>query len=315
MHSPRVIEVTNLIKKYKKANKNAVDGVSFYVEKGSFFSLLGPNGAGKTTTLSILNTTLSKTSGQVELAGFDLEKSPDMVRKNIGVIFQNPSLDINLTAEENVRFHANIYGLYSYRPTFSMMPEEYKNRVMDLANVLGIKEEIFQPVKSLSGGMKRKLEIIRGLMHKPKILFLDEPTTGLDPLSRRHLWEYLQKIREEEKVTIFLTTHYLEEAESSDYLAIIKDGKIVSKGTPTEIKNALIKEYLILDAENRSQLEKELIDKNIEFKGSGPFKVKLNGNTGQSIIKNLDTKLSVLDINRPTLEEAYLQIIGVGENE
>ncbi|MFZ5425070.1 MAG: ABC transporter ATP-binding protein [Patescibacteria group bacterium] len=315
MHSPRVIEVTNLIKKYKKANKNAVDGVSFYVEKGSFFSLLGPNGAGKTTTLSILNTTLSKTSGQVELAGFDLEKSPDMVRKNIGVIFQNPSLDINLTAEENVRFHANIYGLYSYRPTFSMMPEEYKSRVMDLANVLGIKEEIFQPVKSLSGGMKRKLEIIRGLMHKPKILFLDEPTTGLDPLSRRHLWEYLQKIREEEKVTIFLTTHYLEEAESSDYLAIIKDGKIVSKGTPTEIKNALIKEYLIFDAENRNQLEKELIDKNIDFKGTGPFKVQLNGNTGQSIIKNLDTKLSLLDINRPTLEEAYLQIIGAGENE
>lgn len=232
----RIIEVKNLIKRYKKAKVNAVDGISFYVEEGAFFSLLGPNGAGKTTAISILTTLLGKTSGTAMINGHDVEREPDEVRKDIGVIFQNPSLDINLTAEENIRFHANLYNLYGYRPSFKLMSPKYQKTVMSLAKVVGLNREIFKPVKALSGGMKRKLEIIRSLMHSPKVLFLDEPTTGLDPISRKNLWQYLWEIRKKTKTTIFLTTHYLEEAEGSDYVCIIDNGKVVAKGTPEEIK-------------------------------------------------------------------------------
>ena len=223
----RVIEVNDLVKRYRKSTVNAVDGVNFYVEEGAFFALLGPNGAGKTTIVSILTTVLSQTSGSVSVAGYDLETKASKVREKIGVIFQNPSLDANLTAEENVRFHANLYGLFPFRPSFSLMSESYKRRVKRLASVLGIEKALHKPVKTLSGGMKRKLEIVRSLMHNPKILFLDEPTTGLDPVSRMNLWNYLQEIRESEKMTIFLTTHYLEEAEGADYLVVINNGKLV----------------------------------------------------------------------------------------
>lgn len=233
-----IIEVKNLVKRYKKAKVNAVDDVSFHVNEGAFFSLLGPNGAGKTTTISILTTLLSKTSGKVEIAGYDVHKQPEKVRQVIGVIFQNPSLDINLTAEENIRFHANLYNLYSYRPSFSLMAEKYQKEVLRLAKVVGLNKDIFKPVKSLSGGMKRKLEIIRSLMHNPKVLFLDEPTTGLDPVSRKNLWQYLKEIREKTTTTIFLTTHYLEEAEGSDYVCIMDNGKIVAHGTPAELKKS-----------------------------------------------------------------------------
>lgn len=306
----KIIEIKNLVKKYRKSKVNAVDDVSFYVEKGAFFSLLGPNGAGKTTILSILNTTLSPTSGSVTIAGYDLQKQSEMVRKNIGVIFQNPSLDLNLTAEENIRFHANLYGLYRYSPLFKFMPAEYKERIEELAKVLGLDfKEIFKPVKEFSGGMKRKLEIIRGLMHRPKVLFLDEPTTGLDPLSRKNLWEYLQKIRREEDITIFLTTHYLEEAEGADYLCIINKGKLVYRGTPAEIKEALIDEFLIVDATNKQDLENELKSKEIKYTGNGPFKIDVTTANAQGIIKKIDTKLSKLDIHSPSLEEAYIEII------
>lgn len=235
----KVIEVDNLVKRYKKSQANAVDDISFKVSEGEFFAFLGPNGAGKTTTISILITILSKTQGKAEVAGYDVDRDSSRVRRNIGVIFQNPSLDLNLTAEENIRFHALLYGLYSFRPTFSMMPEAYKKRVHELAEVVGIKDDLFKPLKTFSGGMKRKLEIIRSLMHNPKILFLDEPTSGLDPLSRKNLWGYLESVRKSQNITIFLTTHYLEEAEEADNVCIINKGKIVSYGTPKQIKQNL----------------------------------------------------------------------------
>lgn len=231
-----IISVQKLVKKYKKSTNNAVDNISFNVKKGEFFTLLGPNGAGKTTTISILNTTLNKTSGSVKVAGFEIEENSDIVRQKIGVIFQNQSLDLNLTAEENVRFHAVLYGLYPYRPLFSLMPKKYKEKVEELSEILGIKNEIHNPVKTFSGGMKRKLEIVKGLIHNPEILFLDEPTTGLDPISRKNLWEYLKTVRTKDKITLFLTTHYLEEAEGSDRICIIDKGKIVALGTTKEIK-------------------------------------------------------------------------------
>lgn len=305
-----IIEVKNLVKRYKKSKINAVDNVSFYVEEGSFFSLLGPNGAGKTTAISILTTILSKTSGEATINGFDVEKQPTKVRQNIGVIFQNPSLDLNLTAEENIRFHASLYNLFPYMPSYSLMPSEYKKKVAELASVVGLEKDITKPVKSLSGGMKRKLEIIRSLMHQPKVLFLDEPTTGLDPVSRQNLWKYLQSIRKEEDITIFLTTHYLEEAEGSDFICIIDEGKITAKGTPQEIKETLIKKFITLDSHKRDQLTQELNALKIKFSGQGPFNIPIsNQSTGQETLQKIKTKLSLLDIHNPSLEEAYVEII------
>jgi len=305
----KIIEVVDLKKRYKKAKDDAVKGVSFYVEEGALFSLLGPNGAGKTTIISILTTLLAPTSGKCTIAGIDVDKNPGQVRQQIGVIFQNPSLDLNLTAEENIRFHANLYGLFPYLPTFSLMPDEYKKKVLELAGILGLEKDLYKPVKTLSGGMKRKLEIIRSLMHRPKVLFLDEPTTGLDPVSRQNLWSYLQKIRKTEDITIFLTTHYLEEAEGSDYVCIIDNGVIVSQGTPNDIKKSLIENYLIVDADNRQTLKTELLKNKYQFSGDGPFKIKLEKLTVQDVIVSLKTKLSLVDVHNPSLDEAYVDII------
>ena len=305
----KVIEVKNLKKRYKKADKNAVDGISFSISEGEFFSFLGPNGAGKTTTISILTTTLAKTSGEVKIGGFDMDREPNKVRGHIGVIFQNPSLDLNLTAEENIRFHAVLYGLYTFRPAFSMMPDSYKKRVYELAEILTIEKDLFRPIKTFSGGMKRKLEIVRSLIHKPKVLFLDEPTSGLDPISRKSLWDYLQQVRKEQNTTIFLTTHYLDEAEGTDHVAIVNNGKIISYGTPEKIKQTLVENYLLIDSPDRNKLKKELQEKKIKFLENGQIKVPLTKFKAQEVIKKIDTELSVMQIHAPTLEEAYVEII------
>jgi ABC-2 type transport system ATP-binding protein len=302
-----IIVVKNLIKKYKKAEFNAVDDISFDVKEGEFFCFLGPNGAGKTTTISILTTTLSRTSGDIKIAGFDTEKQSSKVRQNVGIIFQNPSLDMNLTAEENVRFHAVLYGIHDFRPSFDLMPTEYKKRVIQLAEVIGLGKDIFRPIKTFSGGMRRKLEIIRSLMHKPKILFLDEPSIGLDPISRKALWDYLTWVRKQEKMTIFLTTHYLEE--DADRVCILSRGKIIALGTPEHIKRSLIQEYLILDSKNRKKLEDELKSLKLTFSESGPFKVQLDGKNAQKVIQLIHTPLDMLKTHSPTLEEAYVELI------
>jgi len=305
----KIIEVNKLSKRYKKAKELALDGVSFYVEKGAFFALLGPNGAGKTTTVSILNTTLSKTSGEATIDGLDIEKDSLKVRKNIGVIFQSPSLDKNLTAEENIRFHVNLYGLYPYRFTFSMMDKKYQKKVIKMAGLLGIENDIHKPIKTFSGGMKRKLEILRSLMHEPKVLFLDEPTTGLDPISRSNLWDYLIDLRKKKNVTIFLTTHYLEEAENADYACVINKGKVVAKGSPQDIKDQLVERFMVVDAKKRNELLKELKKFKVKISGKGPYKVVLNGIQPQKIVQKTKTPLTLLEIHNPTLEEAYVEII------
>lgn len=304
-----VIEIKNLVKKYNKSQQNAVDGISLSVDEGEFFAFLGPNGAGKTTTISILTTTLAKTSGEVTIGGYDIDKQSSQVRQNIGVIFQNPSLDKNLTAEENIRFHAVLYGLYPFRPLFSMMPEAYQERVKELADVIGLQNDITKPIKTFSGGMKRKLEIIRSLMHRPKVLFLDEPTSGLDPISRQNLWEYLKEVREKEKTTIFLTTHYLEEAEDADRVAIINNGKILFSGTPAKLKHHLVQEYVLLDAADRTRLKKELDKLKIVFTEDKVLHISTKSSSAQEIIQHIHTPLTLLQIHNPSLEDAYVEII------
>jgi ABC-2 type transport system ATP-binding protein len=245
------IEVRDLVKRYRGAAGNAIDGISFDVPDGQLFCLLGPNGAGKTTTISILTTVLAPTSGRVLVAGRDLATQRTGIRASIGIVFQQPALDANLTAEENIRLHAVLYGLYPWRPAYRLMPAAYRQQVRDLAEILGIAAFLRRPVRSLSGGTRRKLEIVRALLHRPRVLFLDEPSTGLDPQSRRSLWSHLRQTRAQYGTTIVLTTHYLEEAESADAVCIMAQGRIAERGTPAEIKarhasSTLEKAYLTM---------------------------------------------------------------------
>jgi ABC-2 type transport system ATP-binding protein len=306
---PTVIEVQDLTKRYRGAKVNAVDGISFTVAAGEFFTLLGPNGAGKTTTISILTTTLTQTSGRATIAGHDILREASAVRQNIGIIFQQPSLDFNLTAEENVRFHAVLYGLYPFRPAYALMPRAYRQQVGELASLLGLDKEMGKPVKKFSGGMRRKLEIIRSLLHRPGVLFLDEPTSGLDPVSRRTLWEYLRQVRRERGTTVFLTTHYLDEAEEAEQVCIINLGRIVAQGSPEQVKSQLTESYLLIDAADRNQLRDELHHLNIDFVETSTFKISLRNANLQTVIKSIQTPLSLVKTHDPTLEDAYLEII------
>jgi ABC-2 type transport system ATP-binding protein len=305
-----IIVVDRLTKRYKRADINAVDGISFIVQPDELFALLGPNGAGKTTTISILTTMLSPTSGSLRIAGHDVQREASAVRREVGIIFQKPSLDLNLTAEENVRLHAILYGMYGFRPTFSMMPKTYQQQLRRLAEVMDIEADLFKPIRTFSGGMKRKLEIMRSLIHQPRVLFLDEPTVGLDPISRRNLWQYLREVRAERPTTIFLTTHYLEEAEEADTICIINHGQIVAYGSPADLKAQLLGDYLILDAEDRDRLRAELAALGVAFDEPPPFRIRLDHWSAHELVQRVQTPLTVIRTDSPTLEDAYLAIVG-----
>lgn len=312
-----IIQVENLVKRYKNSSDNAVDGISFDVQEGEFFTLLGENGAGKTTTISILTTTLRPTGGRALIAGHDVAEEASAVRQEIGIIFQQPSLDLNLTAEENVRFHAILYGIFPFRPLYNLMPRAYKQKVEELATILGISDSIFRPVKTFSGGMKRKLEIMRSLLHSPRLLLLDEPTTGLDPASRRDLWAYINKVRRESGTTVLLTTHYLEEAEGADTTCVLHKGKVVSYGTTADIKRDLVEEYLIIDTDrqHRPQLRQELALRGIPFLENGQFKVDIKSAEIHDFLKAVETPLTTIQPHTPTLEDAYMAIVSKDKEE
>jgi ABC-2 type transport system ATP-binding protein len=307
------IEVRDLVKRYRKGKVNAVDGISFAVEPGEFFALLGPNGAGKTTTISILTTTLVPTSGSVRIAGHDIVREASAVRGRVGIIFQNPSLDMNLTGEENVRFHAVLYGLYPYRPLYRLMPAAYRRQVRELAELVALGADVFKPVKRLSGGMQRKLEIIRGLMHHPRILFLDEPTRGLDVASRRTLWQYIEELRRQHQITICLTTHQLDEAEGADRVCILDRGHVVAIGSPRDVKAELVHERLIIDASDRDALRRRLREMNLSFTEDGHFDVSLDRLTAYEVVQGVGLPLTLLRTESASLEDAYLRILASGD--
>ncbi len=306
-----MIEVEHLVKRYRKAATPAVDDIGFAVGAGELFAFLGPNGAGKTTTISILTTTLAKTSGTVRIDGHDLDRDATAVRRSIGIIFQNPSVDLHLSGEENIRLHVALYGLHVYRPLYRAMPAAYRNRVEELAEVVGLGDEVFRPIKAYSGGMKRKLEIIRSLMHRPGVLFLDEPTSGLDPVSRHALWQYLRGVRATDGTTIFLTTHYLEEAEEADRVCVIDRGRIATIGTPDELKAELLDRSIVLDAVDRAALTAELerLGASVGIDAGGLLRVTYDGPTAQSLISRLSTPLTVLRVHDPSLEDAYVELL------
>jgi len=222
----KIIEVKNLVKSFKKVE--AVKNISFSVNKGESFAFLGPNGAGKTTTIRMLTTLLEPTSGSVSLNGFDAHKNPDQTRHSFGIVFQDPSLDTELTAYENMYIHAVLYGLK--KEVYTQRIEE----LMTMVELWGRKDDL---VKNFSGGMKRRLEIARGLLHHPKVLFLDEPTLGLDPQTRNLMWNYIKELRQKEGLTVFFTTHYMEEADkNADTIAVIDHGVIVAQGKSEDLK-------------------------------------------------------------------------------
>ncbi len=229
-----MIEVKNVTKKFGKFT--AVDNISLNVKQGDVFAFLGPNGAGKTTTIKMLTTLLQPTEGEIFLDGHNVTEDPDMTRKSFGIVFQDPSLDNELTAYENMQFHAILYGLSK---------SVYKERINKLLELVELTDRKDSFVKTFSGGMKRRLEIARGLLHHPKVLFLDEPTIGLDPQTRNHIWNYIKNLNQTEKITIFFTTHHMEEVERyAEKIAIIDHGKIIEQGTPEEILKKAGKENL-----------------------------------------------------------------------
>ncbi len=221
-----IIKVDKLAKNFGEVR--AVNGISFEVNEGELFGFLGPNGAGKTTTINILCGLTLPASGKARVNGFDVVGSPNEVRRSIGIIFQDPSLDERLTAYENLNFHGMIYHLPA---------RQRKERIDEVLHMVGLYPKKHYIVRTFSGGMKRRLEIARGLMHRPKILFLDEPTIGLDPQTRQYIWDYILNLAREEKITIFLTTHYMEEAEICGRVGIIDHGKIVELATPKALKD------------------------------------------------------------------------------
>lgn len=297
------IEVKNIVKRF--GNITAVNDVSFEVEEGTIFGFLGPNGAGKTTTINILCTLLSSTSGRATVSGHDCRAEPAEVRKSIGIVFQDPTLDKDLTAYENLMFHAYLYDVKR---------SEMKGLIHDALNFVGLYDRRNDLVKKFSGGMKRRLEVARGLIHRPRVLFLDEPTLGLDPQTRASLWEFIVKLPGEHNVTVFMTTHYMEEAEVCDRIAIIDNGRIISIGTPEELKKTIGGDIIyIRTSDNRKAKGKieELFHVRVSEKDSELFLTSLKGDACiPELIKALGETVLSVRLQRPTLNDVFLTMTG-----
>lgn len=296
-----IIEVKNFSKKYGEFT--AVNDISFSVEEGTIFAFLGPNGAGKSTTINTLCTIFEKTSGTLIIDGKDVTTQKSEVRSTIGVVFQDSTLDSKMTIEENLKLHCVFYNI----PKKEV--EERIQFVLNLVDLLGERKKL---VGALSGGMKRRVEIARGLIHYPKVLFLDEPTTGLDPQTRAHIWEYILKLQKERNITIFLTTHYMEEAEICNKIAIMDGGVIVAHDTPYALKKEFTKDKAYITTKKEPELEQLLAQYNLKYvKKEGYYKVDA---------ENIDLLLQVLsiqkdditdiEIKKGTFNDVFLEITG-----
>ncbi|MBA4371347.1 MAG: ABC transporter ATP-binding protein [Thermodesulfovibrio sp.] len=299
----QIISVENITKRF--GNITAVDGITFGVEENSIFGFLGPNGAGKTTTISILCTLLDPTSGKAFLNGHDCSTESDAVRKSIGIVFQDSSLDKDLTARENLTFHARLYRVAR---------AERKQRVEAALEFAGLQDRADDLIKKFSGGMKRRLEVARGLIHRPKVLFLDEPTLGLDPQSRAGLWEFITELPKKHEITIFMTTHYMEEAEVCDQIAIIDKGKIIASGTPQSLKKLVGGDVIYLRTSDNTKaadtLQKLFGLEAAEKDGEIFISTPRGDSCIPSIIREIgDTVLSVR-MQRPTLNDVFLKLTG-----
>ncbi|QQK74925.1 ATP-binding cassette domain-containing protein [Salicibibacter cibarius] len=301
---PMLIDVQNLKKSYKSFQ--AVNDSNFHVKEGEIFGFLGPNGAGKSTTINILSTMLQPTGGSVTINGYDVVKDQNRVRESIGIIFQQNTLDEKLTAKENLKLHCKFYGVPR---------SKRKARIREVLEIVDLTDSLNLLVEKFSGGMQRRLEIARGLLHYPKVLFLDEPTVGLDPQTRAHVWEYILKLKEKENITMFLTTHYLDEAEISDRIAIMDHGDIIAIDTPKSLKQQLGGDIIeITTTDNETAMEEidaafEVIDLTLKD-GVIHCKVENSDAFVSEFIKTLQTPLTGLDIRKPTLNDVFLSFTG-----
>lgn len=296
-----IIEVKNFIKKY--GDFTAVDNISFDVEEGSIFAFLGPNGAGKSTTINTLCTIFEKTSGELKIAGYNVSDEKSKVRASIGVVFQDSTLDAKMTIEENLKMHCVFYGIPK---------EKVEKRIVFTLELVDLLAERKKLVGSLSGGMKRRVEIARGLIHYPKVLFLDEPTTGLDPQTRLHIWKYIKKLQKEKNITIFLTTHYMEEAEICNKVAIIDGGKIVAHDSPYELKKKYTKDKCFITALDNDILEEALDKEQVAYtKKEQYYKIDAdNIKKIMDIIANQKDNITDIEIKKGTFNDVFLEITG-----
>lgn len=297
----KIIEVKNLSKSYGKIK--AVNDISFYVEKGKLFAFLGPNGAGKSTTIDTICTFLKADSGQVLVNNLEIGKDDNDIRKIIGAVFQDGLLDDLLTIEENLKFRGSLYGLRGKTLNLAVKKAMQEVNVVDLAK---------RQYGKLSGGQKRRCDIARALINTPKILFLDEPTTGLDPQTRKVVWETIIKLQKENDMTIFLTTHYMEEANSADYVIVIDNGKIAAKGTPIELKEQFANDKLIISSNDMHSIKEVLIENKIVFTESATnIIIKLEKTTDSLPIIQLCKKyITAFEVIAGTLDDAFIGITG-----
>jgi ABC-2 type transport system ATP-binding protein len=295
------IEVEGFTKKY--GNFPAVDDISFCVEEGSIFAFLGPNGAGKSTTINTLCTIQEKTGGTLRINGNDVTERKAEVRKDIGIVFQECTLDQKLTVRENLKLHCDFYGVPK---------ADVKERIRFVLDLVDIEEWKDAPVNALSGGLKRRAEIARGLVHFPKVLFLDEPTTGLDPQTRANVWEYIHELQKRKNITIFLTTHYLEEAEICDQVAIIDHGKIVAHDTPYNLKKLHTSSTTRIRMSDPAPLLRYCAEQSLHAvrKDGGVSIASPDIGAVMELVSVFKTSIEDIEIRKGTLDEVFLSLTG-----
>ena len=301
-HAPAV-EVRGLVKTYDKIE--AVRGIDLEVRAGETFGFLGPNGAGKSTTIKILCTLVEPTSGRAYVAGHDVRTERDAVRRSIGLVFQEPTLDGYLTAEQNLRFHGELYGV----PRDGAV--QRRTEVLEMVGLADRRDDL---VQTYSGGMRRRLEIARGLLHSPQVLFLDEPTIGLDPQTRASIWSYLARLHDRSDVTVFVTTHYMDEAEHCDRIAIMNEGRIVALDTPDALKSALGKDRVQLATEDDAQAAAEITERFglevAEHEGLVTFAVADGAAFVPRLFAGIDVAVRSVTVTRPSLDDVFLAHTG-----
>ncbi len=297
------IEVNGLVRKFE--DFTAVNGISFAVPHGEVFGFLGPNGAGKSTTIKMLCTLLRPTGGSAYVNGYNVQEDPSGVRNSIGVIFQDFSLDDRITAEENLRFHCMIYHVPR---------SERKERIARVLEMVNLTDRAGTKVKTFSGGMKRRLEIARGLLHRPAVLFLDEPTVGLDPQTRQNIWEHITELRKEHGITIFMTTHYMDEAEYCDRIAIMDHAQVIALDTPASLKASLGGDKVRLKTTDDREASDILRSRSGIEATQEPnglvFKVDNGDEFVPTILRDFPVPIMAVDVTKPTLNDVFLEITG-----
>lgn len=298
----RIIEIRNLYKYY--GDFTAVDDLSFSVEKGELFAFLGVNGAGKSTTIGILCGQIARDGGSVLINGKETEDDMDNIRNRIGVVFQNSVLDSALSVYDNLMSRAALYGLTG---------RAFRNRLEELAEMLEFSDILKKRVSGLSGGQRRKIDVARALLHSPEILILDEPTTGLDPQTRKNMWNVIEKLRREEKMTVLLTTHYMEEAADADYVVIINSGKKAAEGTPVELKNTYSGDFVTVYGKSEDEIK--VLSGSYEKTGSGiRFEVENTGAATEMILSHPEL-FDDYEITKGKMDDVFLAVTGIRPEE